>query len=270
MRKWGQHFLISKDVQKKIVEACQITPKDEILEIGPGQGELTQHYLNQVSRAVLIEIDPELCRRIKNRWPNASHLEILQKDFRTLDASALLFHQKPIVLSDLPYYASKPVLRKILEWRAYKQAILTFQKEVALRLTAKASDSHYGALSVITQLEATVEKLFDIEPRNFRPPPKIVSTVVKIVPQPYPPSLEKRAKLYPFIRICFAQKRKTLVNNLHCHLKQIPKKKIEEILENCSISPTARAQEINLNSFDLLADKLNEFSRKSTEKMDLL
>ena len=116
MQKFGQHFLVSQDIAKKIVAACDLQESDELIEIGPGHGELTQHHIGKASLTYLIEIDPKLCAQLNQRWGTRKNVKIIQADFRNFDINSLALKGNPIILSNLPYYASKPILAKILSW----------------------------------------------------------------------------------------------------------------------------------------------------------
>lgn len=252
MQKWGQHFLADPGVAKKIVEACQFQPNDEVLEIGPGHGELTRHYLGKVSRAILLEIDPRLSDSLKEKWGSRSDTQIINADFRHFDLNDLKLASPPVILSDLPYYASKPILAKILKLQKYKKAVLMIQKELAQRLFSQARDSDFSALSLFFQMEARGKILFDVGPECFKPRPKVTSSLIEIKPLNF--TLPNKEALENLVKIAFRHRRKMLVNNLSALGR--PKKDIKDFIEGAGISLNARPQEINLETYARLAQKL--------------
>lgn len=266
-RKWGQHFLVSKTTQRKIVDACGIEEGDEVLEIGPGQGELTQHYFDKVRRVVLVEIDPRLAQNLKDLWGHLPQFEIVNADFRNLDPDSLGFSKPPVILSDLPYYASKPLLRQILQWKFYRLAVLTFQKEVALRVIAKQGDDHYGALSLLSQLYAASEMVLDLPPHEFNPRPKVASTVIRVRPIESPLDKAELNRLEKFIKLSFAQSRKTLANNIANGIPSASKNKVEGILKELSLSPLIRPHQIGLPIFQFLAKALMGTEGQNGERL---
>lgn len=265
-RKWGQHFLVSQATQKRIADSCALTKDDEILEIGPGEGQITQHYVNQAKRVVLIEVDPQLAGWLTDYYKPMEHVTVIHADFRDIDPGSLGFCQDPVVLSDLPYYASKPILRSILEWGKYKRAILTFQKEVALRVVAKQGDDYYGALSLMTQLYAAGETLFNLDRKEFRPPPKVASTVIRITPIINSISVEERKQLEKFIKLCFSQSRKTLANNILHHMNDLTRAQVDTLLAGLNLKPMVRPHEIPLPIFQVLAKSLMRFPVTDDQK----
>lgn len=251
---FGQRFLTLSSVAKKIVVSCGCGSQDEVLEIGPGHGELTQYYLGKVAKTYLIEIDSKLCESLQQKWGGRKDAEIIRADFRKLDLNNLPLRTPPIILSNLPYYASKPILAKILNWSYYKRAVLMLQKELAERIFAQAGSSSFGALSLFFQMKAQGEMLFDVAPEAFSPKPKVTSTVIRIEPKNYPASAEDKAKIERLIRLAFKHRRKTLLNNLASSVGS--KAKIEEILRGSNIASAARPQEINLDAYAMLSRRL--------------
>lgn len=254
MQHLGQHFLKIPSLAKKIVAACEPEDSDEILEIGPGHGELTQHYIGKTAQAYLIEMDPGLCLALKKKWGRRDNIKIIQADFRKFDLKTPPFKDSPIILSDLPYYASKPILAKILNWGKYKRAILMLQKELASRILAQAGDSDFGALSLFFQMKARGEILFDVGPENFYPKPRVVSSVIKIEPKKFEGAVQEKENLEKLIRLAFAQRRKTLLNNITPLVGS--KTKAEETLHEIGLNSTVRPQEISLATYAVLSKKL--------------
>ncbi len=251
MRKFGQHFLASKEIAQKIVAACDLKPEDEVLEIGPGHGELSEHYIGKVSQAYLVEIDPKLHAKLDQKWGGRKDTKIIHADFRDFAIDSLAFRNNPVIVSNLPYYASKPILAKILAWAKYKRAVLMMQKELIERILAQPGDSNCGALSLFFQMKATGTTVLELGREAFRPPPKVKSSVIKIEPKASPYSRQDQAKIENLIRLAFRHRRKTLVNNLAA--LNIPKNILENALDNLRVPLKARAQDISLDTYAALA-----------------
>jgi len=208
-QKLGQHFLHSAPMVERIAAAvCRSGPR-RIVEVGPGKGVLTQRLLATGADVIAIELDPAMVAILRERFPDHPCLTIVEADVLTVD----LAQWGPAVLAgNLPYYITSPILDRIFAARAaLTEAVLLIQKEVAERLTAAPGCRDYGYLSVITQTYSTPEYLFGVKPGMFRPPPKVDSAVVRLTLRP---EAGDAAAFLQFAARCFAQKRKTLRNNL--------------------------------------------------------
>ena len=246
----GQHFLVNKSILKKIASIKEI--KDKIIfEIGPGQGALTKEILqNKPKKLILIEKDINL----------RSHLFKLQDKFKDtvsyicddiLNINLKDFNYNKIqIISNLPYnIASTLIIKLIVNFDIVESMVLMVQKEVAERLSAKVSTPYYSRLSVLIQLHAFVEKVFEVEPHNFNPAPKVKSTVIKITP--YRNKKKNYDKLNHILKISFRQRRKTIKNNLKTFYIGAEKKMLE-----CGIDPNSRPQDLEPNDFEKLSKLL--------------
>ncbi|GAB4363152.1 MAG: 16S rRNA (adenine(1518)-N(6)/adenine(1519)-N(6)) -dimethyltransferase RsmA [Bryobacter sp.] len=206
-RIFGQHFLRSKPVLEKI--AAAVAPdglETHIVEIGPGQGALTEYLLPLAERITAIEVDPAMVAAL----PAHEKLTVLHQDVLTADLRALA----PFALAgNLPYYISSPIMAKVFEAvGAWNRAVFLVQLEVAQRMCSAPNSRDYGYLSVLTQVHCRAKLLFQVPPGAFAPPPKVKSAVILLEPKP----VDGKA-LKPFLRFvsaAFQQKRKTLRNNL--------------------------------------------------------
>lgn len=208
-QKLGQHFLHSAPMVERIAGAvCRSGPK-QIIEVGPGKGFLTQRLLATGAEVIAIELDPAMVSILRERFPEHPCLTIVEADVLSVD----LAQWGPAVLAgNLPYYITSPILDRIFKARAaLQEAVLLIQKEVAERLTASPNCRDYGYLSVATQTYSSPEYLFQVKPGMFRPPPKVDSAVVRLTLRPEADDAEA---FLQFASRCFAQKRKTLRNNL--------------------------------------------------------
>ena len=246
----GQHFLVNKSILKKIASIINI--KDKIIfEIGPGQGALTKEILqNKPKKLILIEKDRNL----------RSHLLKLQDKFKDtvsyiyddiLNINLKDFNYNKIqIISNLPYnIASTLIIKLIVNFDIVESMVLMVQKEVAERLSAKVSTPYYSRLSVLIQLHAVVEKVFEVEPHNFNPKPKVKSTVINITP--HRKKKKNYDKLNYILKISFRQRRKTIKNNLKTFYIDAEKKILE-----CGIDPNSRPQDLEPSDFERLSKVL--------------
>ena len=205
-RKLGQHFLRDANVLARIAEAACPTRVGTLLEIGPGRGALTAHLMPLCDRLVSIEIDHDFIAPLKIRFPT---LELVEADVLAVDLNSF---EATVVVGNLPYYITSPIIERVLELEGLKSAVFLIQREVGERIAARHGKSAYGYLSAITQLIADVELLFTVPATAFAPPPKVESAVIRLTPKPGRPANFEAVKR--FLSICFQHKRKTLRNNL--------------------------------------------------------
>jgi 16S rRNA (adenine1518-N6/adenine1519-N6)-dimethyltransferase len=221
----GQNFLWDRNIAKKIIEALQPQDDDVILEIGPGRGVLTEVLMDsRISFYIGIEIDRNLVELLESKIKEKSlgNFLILHQDF--LDFRIEEFEQirnKRIkVLGNIPYHLTSSILFKILDNREYiTTCVLMLQKEVAERIVSPPASKNYGILSVLLQLFADVNHLFDVSPKCFVPKPKVESSVIKISPKRNLFYEDKYEFLKKVVKKAFNQRRKKLLNSLFKHLK---------------------------------------------------
>lgn len=221
----GQHFLVKGSILERIARAAcpDLEPPERepvVIEIGPGRGALTERLLARAERVVAIEIDAGLVELLRAKFQDEPRLTVVEADALETDLSQ--WGVAPIA-GNLPYYAATPIIEKVLSTEkelppggAVSRAVFLVQKEVAARLAAGPGSRDYGYLSLQTQMYADVERLFDVLPSAFRPPPKVDSTVVRLLPRNRAAELglTDPARFLKFAGHCFRQKRKTLRNNL--------------------------------------------------------
>lgn len=216
-KRFGQHFLHDPGVIARIVAAIDPRPGERIVEIGPGLGALTGPLLERSGRVEVVEIDrdviPELERRTAGRGELVIHnMDVLETDFRALRGTGAPLR----VCGNLPYNISTPLLFHLLAaGDAVQDMHFMLQKEVVERMAAVPGSKVYGRLSVMLQLACTVEPLLDVPPEAFRPPPKVDSAVVRLLPRPPGERpLAEQATIARLVRAAFGQRRKTLSNAL--------------------------------------------------------
>lgn len=208
----GQHFLTDGNIIAKILDSFRAKEGDRVIEIGPGTGALTKWLVKRHKDVHAVEVDDRAIEVLKRELPE---LVIHHQDILKTDLTSLVKEDgETIIVGNLPYYITSPILFAVLEQRhLFKEAIFMMQKEVAMRLVANTSTKDYGILSVQTQLMSTPELLFDVSPNSFNPPPKVMSSVVRLTfDRPALPCSDKMLK--SVVRTAFNQRRKKLSNSL--------------------------------------------------------
>jgi 16S rRNA (adenine1518-N6/adenine1519-N6)-dimethyltransferase len=245
----GQNFLKDKSIIKKIIESADLKADDFVIEVGPGEGILTEELAKKAGKILAIEIDKNLIKPLQKKFDNKKNIEIINGDILKINLPKLLGHQmsKYKVIANLPYYITSPIIRLFLETEIPPtEMILMVQKEVAERITAKAGEMSILAVSV--QYYAQAEILFEVSRKCFDPIPEVDSSVIKISDFGFRISDFERKKFFRVVRAGFCAKRKTLVNNLSNSL-HLDKKEVEEKLKTIGILPTARAQELSVEDW---------------------
>lgn len=212
-KRFGQHFLHDAHVLERLVGAIAPQRLDRLVEIGPGEGALTRRLLERVERIVAIEIDRDLAARLAGEFPS-ERLEIHCADALDFDFARLPGGMR--LVGNLPYNISTPLLFRLAEFAArIRDMHFMLQREVVERMIAPASTPEYGRLSVMLQTRFAMEKLFRVAPGAFRPPPKVESAVVRLVPLTGAarPRFDD-AILAPLVTRAFSARRKTLRNAL--------------------------------------------------------
>ncbi|MEX2263505.1 MAG: 16S rRNA (adenine(1518)-N(6)/adenine(1519)-N(6))-dimethyltransferase RsmA [Bryobacteraceae bacterium] len=210
----GQHFLAATSILKRIAEAACAPGEPLVVEIGPGKGALTEHLLARAQRVAAIELDPALVGALHSRFPSHPKLTLIQGDALRI---ALDQWGPATFAGNLPYYAATPIIERVVRLHpTVRGAVFLIQKEVAERLVAVPGTRQYGYLTVATRLFADARILFDVRPGAFQPPPKVDSSVIRLVPRNRIEELRlpDADAFLRFLQQCFRQKRKTLRNNL--------------------------------------------------------
>ena len=247
-KRFGQHFLVDEAVIDQIVRSIDPQADDVMVEIGPGLSALTAPLLTSLKRLTVVELDRDLARRLRASWP-AERLSIVEADALTVDFGSLGTSLR--VVGNLPYNISSPLLFHLVEFAdAIHDQHFMLQREVVDRMVAQPGAADYGRLSVMLQLRYRMEKLFDVGPEAFDPPPKVVSSVVRMVPLPpdrqRPRSEQACAAL---VTKAFAQRRKMLRRTLADWAADID-------WDALGVAPTDRAEVVSPAQFMAMADQL--------------
>ena len=209
-KKYGQHFLKSELLAEEIVDSFSCTAKENVIEIGPGDGILTRFLEKKNYFLTLIEIDDELISELKKKYENGK-TKVLHADF--LDFDIKKYFSEVSIIGNFPYYISSQIMFKIFEHNQIIYSMVgMFQAEVGRRICSKHNTKEYGILSVLIQAFYDTKLLFKVPPEEFSPQPKVQSVVIKIEKKSTPPTISKE-KLFTFTKSAFNQRRKMLRNS---------------------------------------------------------
>lgn len=253
-KRFGQNYLHDRGVLDRIIRAITPRPDDHFIEIGPGEGALTAPLLDAGARVTAIEFDSRLLAGLETRFAGAPRFTLVHADALKTDIGALAASEAAALrlVGNLPYNISSPLLFHVLAYsRTLRDMHFMLQREVVERMVATPGNKRYGRLTVALAAQARCEKLFDVAPGAFRPPPKVTSSVVRLRPQTPEPALTAPARFDALLRHAFQQRRKTLSNALGalCSAEQ---------LSANGIDPRARAETVPVADWIRLANALGE------------
>lgn len=265
-KKFGQNFLTDQNILTQIVNAAELDKETAVIEIGPGLGSLTERLCEEAGFVLCYEIDKDLIELLKNNLSNYNNYEVVNADILDVNINLdieekLKDYKKIYVVANLPYYITTPIILGLLtKTKLITRYVMMMQLEVADRICGKPKTKDYNALSIAVEYRAKAIKVCKVPRTVFIPSPNVDSAVVKL-------DLYKEKKydvkneefFFDFVRLCFTQRRKTLVNNLS---SKYNKTDILEILNNLGISLTVRSEELDINDFISLALKFNKLEQK--------
>lgn len=262
-KKFGQNFLVDKNILEKIVDAAQITENDCVLEIGPGIGTMTQYLAERAGSVIAVEIDKNLIPVLQDTLSSYNNVTILNQDILKVDINHIVEtynNGNPIkVVANLPYYITTPIIMALFERHvALKSITIMIQKEVADRIQAQAGTKDYGALSLAVQYYAKPEVIIKVPAACFMPRPNVDSSVIRLTRYEMPPvKAQDEDYLFTVIRASFNQRRKTLVNGLsNAGSVGVSKEKIAEVLAQMELPLTVRGETLTLEQFTELSNCL--------------
>lgn len=273
--KLGQHFLNEEEYARRIVNALGDISQSTVLEIGPGRGILTEQLAKGARRLIAVETDRVLAAQLRLKFGMYRNVEIIEGDVLSIDIDSL-FGPKPglgrpgielkpepvKVVGNLPYYITSDIVLRLFKFAKYFDSmVIMVQREVADRIAAEPGGRDYGVLSATAQLHARVEKLFTVPPGAFSPPPKVFSAVLRLTMDPRQQRLGVVGDGFiDFIRLSFAQKRKTLWNNLKGNYDD---GQLKRALAAAKVKPTARAETLSLEQSAAIYRALREQQAES-------
>jgi 16S rRNA (adenine1518-N6/adenine1519-N6)-dimethyltransferase len=253
-RGFGQSFLTYEPVADALVEALGPCSNDTVLEVGPGKGMLTRRLVALAGRVIAVEIDERLAEGLRTELAGCANLEVVEADFMKFELEP---YRQLKVLGNLPYNLSSQILFKLLEsLQSWDVAVLTTQREFAYRVVAAPGTKTYGALSVFFDRLTLRERLFNIGPESFKPRPDVVSTSFRLTRREQPLyAVPDEAMFRRVVKACFAQRRKTIANNLVAGL-ELTRDAAVGVLKQAGIDPSARAETLTGEQFRRLAEAL--------------
>ena len=251
-KRFGQNFLHDQNVIQRIVNNINPQQDDHIVEIGPGEGALTELVLDKIGRIDVVELDRDLIPLLKIKFISYEGLTIHQGDALKFDFCQLQQDNKKLrIIGNLPYNISTPLLFHLFEHNAcIKDMHFMLQKEVVDRMVASPGDSAYGRLGIMLHYFCKAEYLFTVKPGAFRPAPKVDSAIVRLVPHEKPPvAIDDFDIFSKLVNHAFSQRRKTLRNILKGQLSA-------EQIEALGIEPTIRPERLSLQDFATIANAI--------------
>jgi 16S rRNA (adenine1518-N6/adenine1519-N6)-dimethyltransferase len=251
-KQFGQHFLISENVVKKIVDQININEDDTVIEIGPGTGVLTQEILNRNPlKLYTVEIDTTLYPILEEKFKNYPNFQLIKDDVLKVNIKNFTNEKKVKIVGNLPYNVSSLIMINcVFNMEIIEFCVFMIQKEVAEKLVAKPKTKDYTFLSVFMQTFFDIKYIMSVPARFFYPPPKVTSAVVKLIPSnKY--NLTDIKKYKNFVSYIFGNRRKMLRTKID-----------EKILEKLNIKPTLRAEELKVEDFVRLFEVIKNDDRQ--------
>jgi 16S rRNA (adenine1518-N6/adenine1519-N6)-dimethyltransferase len=261
----GQHFLQDVGVVQTIVAAAELSGNETVLEIGPGQGALTQALLDRARTVVAVELDERLAQGLRTRWGQHPrfqlHLgDILKQEWDVLVPAAA----RPVkVLGNLPYAITSPIFEKLMPWTGWESGVFLIQREVADRIVSPPGSRAFGILSLAIQLFATAERMMTVPPDAFSPPPEVTSSVIRLrrkIETGLAP--EQVEAFFDLAHGAFAHRRKTIANSLALHA-ETDKNRVAAWLKKNGVAAESRAETLGLDEYRRLASPWAIFRRET-------
>ncbi|MEK5388828.1 16S rRNA (adenine(1518)-N(6)/adenine(1519)-N(6))-dimethyltransferase RsmA [Margalitia sp. FSL K6-0131] len=261
----GQNFLVDTNILRKITEFADLTKETGVIEIGPGIGALTEHLARSSKKVVAFEIDQRLLPILEDTLSPYDNIQIIHQDILKANVQDVIEKEfsgiKDImVVANLPYYVTTPILLKLLtEQLPLKGIVVMLQKEVADRVSANPGTKEYGSLSIAIQYYTKAETVMIVPKTVFNPQPNVDSAVIRLMKREKPiVEVEDEAFFFQITRASFAQRRKTILNNLTSALPNGKENKdlILSSLEKANIDPSRRGETLSIQEFAALSDVL--------------
>ncbi|AQX52967.1 16S rRNA (adenine(1518)-N(6)/adenine(1519)-N(6))-dimethyltransferase RsmA [Priestia flexa] len=263
----GQNFLIDTNILNRIVDHAELTDETGAIEIGPGIGALTEQLAKRAKKVLAFEIDQRLLPILADTlspYPHAKviHQDVLKANLKETLAQEFEGIEDLMVVANLPYYVTTPILMKLLEEQIPVRGIVVMlQKEVADRIAAKPGTKDYGSLSIAIQYYTEAETVMVVPKTVFNPQPNVDSAVIRLIRRNEPAvKVENEAFFFKVVRASFGQRRKTILNNLVNNLPngKANKAAIEQALSEASVDPKRRGETLSIEEFGKLSDELGK------------
>ena len=262
-KRFGQNFLVDRNVLNKILDAADIHEGDSVLEIGPGVGTLTLALAERGVKVVAVEVDRDLVAILNEVLEGHPNAVVINADILSLNLVQFLADHfgeaKVKVIGNLPYYITSPIIAELFQARSQiERIVLMIQKEVAVRLKALPGIKDYGSMSVFVQYYAEPEIVAHVSKNVFLPPPEVSSALVRLIPRQKPPvDVPSDEIFFDVVHCAFGQRRKTLLNSLSdCQALGLSKEQVAQVLHKADIDPSRRAETLSLDEFARIACEL--------------
>jgi 16S rRNA (adenine1518-N6/adenine1519-N6)-dimethyltransferase len=261
----GQNFLIDPNILRKIVEHACLTKETGVIEIGPGIGALTEYLARHSAKVVAYEIDRRLFPILEDTLSAYDNVRLIHEDVLKADLQAMIRKEFSglndlMVVANLPYYVTTPIIFKLLEENLpIRGIVVMLQKEVADRISARPGTKDYGSLSIMIQYYTKAKTAMIVPKSVFMPQPNVDSAVVEMRLREKPAvAVKNEPFFFQVVKMCFAQRRKTVMNNLISGWPDGKSKKpqILEGLKNAGIDPGRRGETLSIEEFGILSDAL--------------
>jgi 16S rRNA (adenine1518-N6/adenine1519-N6)-dimethyltransferase len=258
---YGQNFIVNPGICPKMVDAAGVNHQFGVLEIGPGLGALTLEIAKRAKKVVAVEIDRQLILELQTRLVDVHNVDIVEGDILKLDLHRLLarhFSDMPVmVMGNLPYYITSPILMKLLEERLTERSVTVMvQREAARRLCAQPGTRQSGAITLSVHYYSVPRILFDVSPGSFFPKPKVTSSVIKLDVRESPavsPGDERH--MFAVVKAAFGQRRKTAVNAISAGMG-LDKARVRDAIASMGLDTEIRPERLSLAQFAALSDAL--------------
>lgn len=269
-KKYGQNFLINRNVPIRIAEEGCPDEEDGVLEIGPGMGTLTRALCERAKKVVCLEIDETLIPVLEYTLSDFDNVTVILRDVLKTDLKELCEEyfkdcKSVRVCANLPYYITTPVLMYLLESGVnFSSVTVMVQKEVADRITAKAGSGEYGAITAAVAYYGKAEKLFTVSPGSFLPAPKVESAVMRIdIHEQNPYEDCNRKLLFDMMKAAFEQRRKTLNNTLRSILSAQEREALGGILEGMGFPKDVRGEKLDVSHYAAVAREIEKMRKEA-------
>ena len=245
-KRYGQNFLIDSNIVKKIVETAGVDESTIVIEIGPGLGSMTEELIKKANKVICFEVDHDMVNILTNEL-QSGNIEINEKDFLKVDLNEYLAdNYRTIVVSNLPYYITTPILSKLTSYESVSEIYVMVQDEVALRIASLPGTKDYGSFTVLMNYYYDCKYEFKVSRNCFYPSPNVDSAIVSMKRAKRDYGLNNEDKFVKFVHSIFENRRKTLINNIMREY-HIEKDKIERTIREIGYSIDVRSEKLSIN-----------------------
>ena len=258
-KRMGQHFLKSQEVIRHIVFSANIKPTNTVIEIGPGQGALTEHIVKSAGKVHAVELDRDLIPYLQETYGALPHFQLHHCDALKLNYQQTFYVGAPLkIIGNLPYNISTPLLFHLMQFNhCVEDYTFMLQKEVVDRIVASPGGKDYGRLSIMLQIHCKAISLFDVEPQHFLPPPKVYSSIVQLTPRTeYIHRINELTLFSTIVLKAFNQRRKTIKNSLKIYLDALQSQQSIDLL-------SLRPEEISIDQYINLCNEISKHGLQS-------